>query len=139
MYLLDSSAIAIILRRLKENAIEVLEGKATLDLARYELGNIIWKEHALRGLISKSEVLNKVEHIASVLEIMDVERIESREELRGVMELAAELKLTFYDASYLYKAKSLGLALVTEDEDLMEKAKSADIETLTASALIKHS
>ncbi len=137
MYILDSSSIAVILARLKEEAIEVLEGSVTLDLARYELGNIIWKEYALRGLINKVEALNKVKHVASLLEIMDVERIESEEELRSVMELASELKITFYDASYLHKAKSRKLVLVTEDEDLREKAKHANVKAVRADALVE--
>lgn len=59
MYLLDPSAIAIILRRFQEKSVEVLEGKITLDLARYELGNVILKECALEGSMSLDEAASK--------------------------------------------------------------------------------
>jgi len=38
-YILDSSAI---FRAIKENVVETSVGNYTLDLARYELGNVIW-------------------------------------------------------------------------------------------------
>jgi predicted nucleic acid-binding protein len=37
---------------------------------------------------------------------MEVESIASSEDLRDVMGLAIEQKLTFYDSSYLYAAKT---------------------------------
>ncbi|MEM2123456.1 MAG: hypothetical protein QXE79_07465 [Candidatus Bathyarchaeia archaeon] len=46
----DSSSIAIILKRLREDSVEALEGKITLDLTCYELGNVVWKEHVIKGL-----------------------------------------------------------------------------------------
>lgn len=60
---------------------------------------------------------------------MNVENLETKEDLTGVMELAVRLKLTFYDASYLYVAKKLNLILVTEDEELRGRAEKAMIKT----------
>ncbi|RLI96776.1 MAG: toxin VapC, partial [Candidatus Aenigmatarchaeota archaeon] len=40
-YLFDTSAI---FRAIKEGKIEILAGNYTIELARYELGNAIWKE-----------------------------------------------------------------------------------------------
>ncbi len=131
MYLLDASAIAITLKKLKERSVEVLEDKATLDLARYELSNVIWKECTLEGLISSEEAAVKAENIAKILEITKEERVESSKDFRGAMELATKLKLTFYDASYLYVAKKEGFTLITEDKELLEKAKHIKVETLT--------
>jgi len=45
--ILDSSAIIGILQKFKGKAISILEDKFTLDLALYELGNVIWKEWRL--------------------------------------------------------------------------------------------
>lgn len=53
------------------------------------------------------------------------------------MKHATELKLTFYDASYLHVAKSKGLTLVTEDKELSEKAKRINIKAITVSELLK--
>lgn len=137
MYVLDSSAIAIILRRLRERSTRVLEGKTTLDLARYELGNLIWKECALKGLISPEEAKTKAEGMAEMLGITETMSIESSKDFRETMKLALELKLTFYDASYLHIAKSHGLTLVTEDGELREKAKHVNIKAITISGLLR--
>ena len=137
MYILDSSAIAIILKRLRGKSVEILEGKITLDLARYELGNVIWKECILEGLISPEEAVNRVEEMAKILGIIRNEKIESVEDFRGVMKLATGLKLTFYDASYLHLAKSKDLTLVTEDEELSGKAKHINIKAITVSELLR--
>ncbi len=51
-YLFDSSAI---FRAIKENKIEFLTGNYTLELARYELGNIIWKDYVLHAKVSEQE------------------------------------------------------------------------------------
>ncbi|HSV49670.1 MAG TPA: hypothetical protein VLH35_05085 [Candidatus Acidoferrales bacterium] len=48
--LFDSSAI---FKAVNENRVEVLAGNYTLDLARYELGNIVWKDSALQAKISE--------------------------------------------------------------------------------------
>ncbi|MGB9806353.1 MAG: type II toxin-antitoxin system VapC family toxin [Thermoproteota archaeon] len=128
MYVLDSSAIAIILRRFKEKSIELLEGRITLDLALYELGNVMWKEHMVEKLISEEEAVSKVGNLSNILETMEVEKITSSEDLRSIMRLAIEQKLTFYDSSYLYIAKTKKAILVTEDNELIEKAKQADVK-----------
>ena len=137
MYVLDSSAIAIILRRLREKSIRILEGKTTLDLARYELGNVIWKECALKGLISPEEAETKAEGTAKMLEITEIKNVKSSRDFRETMKLALGLELTFYDASYLHIAKSHRLTLVTEDEELREKAKHANIKATTISEFLR--
>lgn len=137
MYVLDSSAITIILRRLREKAAVVLEGKITLDLARYELGNVIWKECALRGLIGQEEAETKAEGLARILEITETTTVESGSDFRGTMRLALGLDLTFNDAAYLHTAMGEGLTLVTEDEELREKAKGADIRAITVDELLR--
>ncbi|MFQ6076324.1 MAG: type II toxin-antitoxin system VapC family toxin [Candidatus Bathyarchaeia archaeon] len=137
MHVLDSSAIAIILRRLREKSTGVLEGKITLDLARYELGNVIWKECALKGLIGSEEAKSKAEGMAKMLEITEIKNVKSSKDFRETMQIALGLDLTFYDASYLHIAKSHGHTLVTEDEELREKAKHADTKATTISELLR--
>jgi hypothetical protein len=51
-YLFDASAI---FRAIKENKIETLAGNYTLELERYELGNIIWKDCTLQAKVSEQE------------------------------------------------------------------------------------
>ena len=50
----DSSSI---FRAIQTNRIRVLMERHTLDLARYELGNILWKEHALYKRLTTEENL----------------------------------------------------------------------------------
>jgi len=114
--LFDSSAI---FRAIKENNIEALTGNYTLGLARYELGNIIWKEHALQAKISEQETKLLAKTINRTLTIMDIIEIAGSEE--EILETAIKLKITFYDASYVYFAKAKELKLITEDSRLIKK------------------
>jgi len=124
-YLFDSSAI---FRAIKENKIEFLNGNYTLELARYELGNIIWKDTVLRAKLSKHESQMIAKTIKHTLTVMEVLQIAGREE--EIIDTAAEHKITFYDASYVYFAKEKEIPLITEDLRLIKKV-SPTITTLT--------
>jgi predicted nucleic acid-binding protein len=139
MYIFDSGAIAILLKRLKDKSIEVLGGETILDLTRYELGNALWKECALKKLINPEEAADRAGDMAKMLEILNVEEIASIKDFRQVMELAVKLRLTFYDASYLYMAKSKGLTFVTEDRELYRKAGEAMLNAVIVSDFLKTS
>lgn len=116
-YLFDSSAI---FRAIKENKIDLLTGNYTLELARYELGNIVWKDYFLQAKISKDEAKMILKAIKHTLTLMEVIPIESNEEEN--IESAIQLKTTFYDASYIYLARLKELQLITEDLRLIKKA-----------------
>lgn len=60
----DSSSIITILQMFRGKAIRVLEDKFTLDLALYELGNIVWKECVLRGTFKPNEAVVKIGKLA---------------------------------------------------------------------------
>jgi predicted nucleic acid-binding protein len=126
-YLFDSSAI---FRAIKENKIDLLVGNYTLELARFELGNIVWKDYFLQAKISKDEAKMILKSIRRMLTLMEVISIESNEE-EEVLESAIQLKTTFYDASYVYIARLKELQLITEDLRLIKKA----IPIIKASAL----
>jgi len=117
----DSSSIfAAILR----NEVEKLVGNQTLEVARYELGNALWKQAKRNrdGLTERGlEQLAQV--VTDALNLLDVASVESRE--KEVLELAIRLGLTFYDASYVYLASRSGATLVTEDLKLLDRARGA--------------
>ncbi len=115
-FLFDSSAI---FRAIKENKIEALAGNYTLELARYELGNIVWKNYALQSKISEQELKMMVKTIKRTLTIMDIIDVAGSEE--EILQTAAQLSITFYDASYAYSAESKNLKLITEDKRLIKK------------------
>lgn len=114
-YLFDSSAI---FKAIKENKINFLIGNYTLELARYELGNILWKNF-LQAKIPDKEIKTLAKIIKQTLNLMEITQITCNEE--EILETARQLKITFYDASYTHHAKAKKLPLITEDLHLIEK------------------
>jgi predicted nucleic acid-binding protein len=112
-------------------------GMHTLDLTRYELGNVIWKECVLKSVISDEDARSKARHVIKVLRTMNIEEISSEEDFNEVMNLAIELKLTFYDASYLHIARKEGLTLVTEDRELRKKSSKVKVKAVPVSEYVK--
>ena len=125
-FLFDSSAI---FRAMKENKIEFLSGNYTLELARYELGNIIWKDYVLQAKFSEQEAKMLAKTIKHTLNLMDVMEIAGSEE--EILDTAIKHKITFYDASYVYFGKAKELRLITEDARLIKKiTPTANVSTL---------
>ncbi len=131
MYLFDASAIVNLV---KHGVTRVFEKGLTIDLARYETLNAIWKEYKILRRIDERKALELIEIISSILEIIEIKSIEGNEE--KVLELAVNENLTIYDASYLFIAINNNLILVTDDNKLKEKA-SKYVETLNTKQLIE--
>ena len=123
-YIFDSSSI---FRAIMDDRVESLPGSYTLELARFELGNILWKEHSIHGTLTQEELRKVAKVVKDVLDLMEPVSIKCREE--QILETAKDLKMTFYDASYVYYAKEKQVPLVTEDSSIIDKAKQ-HIETL---------
>ena len=115
-YVFDSSAI---FRAIKENRIDVLVGGCTLELARYEMGNILWKNYTLQAKVTERELRSLAKLIKKILNIMEIVQINCSEE--EILDIAAKMKITFYDASYVHYAKTKELTLITEDGELLKK------------------
>jgi predicted nucleic acid-binding protein len=115
-HLFDSSAI---FRAIKENKIEPLSGNYTIELARYELGNILWKDSALQAKISEQESKTMMHVIKQTLNLMNIIEVAGNEE--EILGTAIQFKITFYDAAYTHLAKEKGLFLITEDIRLIKK------------------
>jgi predicted nucleic acid-binding protein len=97
-------------------------------LARYELGNILWKDNILQTKITEQETKALIHVIKNTLNIMNVQQIAGIEE--EILNTAIQHKITFYDAAYVHIAKEKELQLVTEDLRLIKKATLA-IKTST--------
>jgi predicted nucleic acid-binding protein len=127
MNLLDASAIFNLFQCRKYNA---LVAGATIPLAKYEIGNILWKNHKIRNRISKKEAMES----GTVL----FELIESMEQIvpspASALSLSLEEGLTFYDSSYLVSAIESGYELVTDDVKL-HKIASSKVPTRKSSDL----
>jgi len=115
-YLFDSSAI---FEAIKENKIDFLIGNCTLDLSRYELGNILWKIFTLQARATDTEIKALAKIIKQTLNLMEITPITCNEE--EILETATQLKITFYDAAYAHNAKVKELSLITEDLHLLKK------------------
>lgn len=135
MHVLDSSAIAMLLKRLRGRSLGIFQTASTLDLARYELGNVIWKECMIEHAIGLEEAVNRAASLASVLRILRVDSVESIEDFLDAEKLAIDLNLTFYDASYLHIAKVKDSILVTEDKELRDKAEQIGIRAISSREL----
>jgi predicted nucleic acid-binding protein len=115
-YLFDALAI---FKAIKENKIETLVGNYTLELARYELGNILWKNFALQAKATDQEIKTLAKIIKQTLNTMETTQINCNEQ--EILQTAAKLKITFYDASYAYYANTKNLTFITEDSQLLKK------------------
>ena len=120
----------------KGDALRHLEGNHTLDLAYYEIGNVIWKESALFGNISPEGACAMAGYVARIINLMIVIRTDTPGEASETMRLAIERGLTYYDAAYLHHAES-NQPLVTEDSTLRNKAEEVGVEALTVKQLLE--
>ena len=115
-YIFDSSAIYSLIS--KRN-FKYFSECATLTLARYELGNIIWKERSLHkriNLVQQREWTGIIEGILARLDTFDI-----LGHIDGIINLSSELSISFYDAAYVFFAIQQQSTLVTADEKLIKK------------------
>lgn len=129
-YLLDTSALYPLLRRLGKDAIPLLKHMAILDLTKYELGNVIWKEYKYSLIKKWDKLLDEWSEILSAITELTL----YVDEIKEIENIAIKKNITFYDASYIYKAKKHGLKLVTRDQEILEKFK----ETIDLLKLLKN-
>jgi predicted nucleic acid-binding protein len=116
--LFDSSALLNIIRVRKQDAYGLLKGNLTLSLAKYEIGNALWKEALLLGRISLEEALEALSLLDRVLEIMEMV-YPKRSDL--TFRLAFDLQVTYYDASYVVASIENDAKLITSDVKLARR------------------
>ena len=114
--IVDASSI---IRAVKEGRMRRVAGESTIPLARFEVGNAIWKDVHLRGLYSAEDGARLLEVILGLVDLMDVVEPDYALALR----LAVERGMTFYDASYVAAAVQRGTKLVTEDAELRRRVE----------------
>ncbi|OYT50622.1 MAG: DNA-binding protein [Desulfurococcales archaeon ex4484_217_2] len=131
LYLFDSSSIVNIVKR---GHAKVFINGATLDLARYETLNAIWKEYKLLGRIDEKTALEYASIVSKVLKAMKKYSIENLE--HEVFKIASENNITIYDASFIYVASRENLVLVSDDKKLRSKALRF-VKTLDSNKLLR--
>lgn len=117
-FLFDTSSIFTLVER---GSLDLLLGGSTLELAFYEAVNAVWKQHYLLRRIDAQQALDYIDLLKMVFTALDIRTIRGEED--EVLQLAVREGLTAYDASYLHVALRDGLALVTQDRELAEKAR----------------
>ncbi len=117
MNILDASAIFNLFQNGKYYT---LVAGTTIPLARYEIGNVIWKNYKIRNRISKEEALESGSVLFELLDSMELIKPPSD----STLSLSLEEGLTFYDSSYLVSAIETGYDLVTDDMKLYKIASS---------------
>ncbi|MEM2882817.1 MAG: type II toxin-antitoxin system VapC family toxin [Candidatus Bathyarchaeia archaeon] len=130
-FLFDASSIFEAL--IGEN-VGILSDNYTLEIARYELGNILWRSRALTKDINDGECIRLANLIKNVLKLLNVINIGCCEV--EILKIAEELKMTFYDSSYVFIARERGIPLITEDEQLRRKAEGY-IKVMNVEELVK--
>ncbi|MGC8994718.1 MAG: type II toxin-antitoxin system VapC family toxin [Pyrobaculum sp.] len=118
----DASAIAALYlpEKLSEEVEKALAGAdsvSSLDLAAYEVLNVVWK-HARRGLISREAALEIAGEVLQLFKTLEV--YSYREVLPDALEIALEKRVTVYDSAYVALAKKLGATLLTLDRQIAQ-------------------
>jgi len=125
-YLLDSNVIAkwFVQEGDSEKAIEIrdlaIEKRvrvSTISLARYELGNVLWKHPSKTTEAVREDFESLSEMAVPTLDLEDSQI------LAQIFETARNLGITFYDASYLIAAVVSRAVLVTADRKLLRRLK----------------
>jgi predicted nucleic acid-binding protein len=108
----------------------------TTDLAIYEACNGLWKLATLLKTIK----LEDATRIASLLHELTAKNVIqtlcfTSIDLPNTLTIASDLKLTFYDASYIAAAQKTKATLVTEDQKLRKIAAGNSVTTMSFSQL----
>ncbi len=114
----DASALLNIIRLMGSDALSHLKGNYILSLTLYEVGNALWKEATLLNRISIDEALSLFNWVNQVCRVLNV--ITPRD-TSLILRLAYDLKLTFYDSSYIVGAGEINGVLITDDERLRRR------------------
>ncbi len=130
-YIFDSSGIYSLISR--KDYSHFTEG-FTIYLAKYEYGNILWKEfhlHKKLGVAQKKEMVEMAEKVFANIEVLGTAGY-----IEKVVDLAAKLNISFYDASYVFFGLKRNAILVTADEKLARKLPGV-INTISPEELLK--
>ena len=128
--LIDASSIY---EAARIDRIPVLDGLYTVEIARYEIGNTLWKHTSLHGDFTPEESAEMMLLFMDAFTVMCFLQLKGHE--KGVLELASELKIPYYDASYIYFAVKHELSLVTEDTQMAKTGREIGLDCVSIKEL----
>lgn len=120
-YLLDASALFLLVQRgdiISQG--RIIKNIHILHLTIYEIGNVLWKE---AYIFKRIKDLDRAAEL--IQEILRQINILADPPIAEVLRLSVSRGLTFYDASYVYAAESMGFVLVTEDRQMLKSTSNA--------------
>lgn len=135
--LFDASSIFALVREFRGKALDTLLEGSTISLARYELGNALWRECFLLKRIRQDEAERLLRTMFAILHAMNVKILEDEDEGSTVLNQAGKLNVTYYDAAYVSEASKSNKVLVTDDRKLAKAAEKTGLKTLTSRTLSK--
>ncbi len=102
-------------RRAAQHLLAADDGWISVGLWRYELGNVLLK-YVRAGRLAEPEMREALREsqrlISETVAELDIE---------GVWLIANEKKLSYYDASYVWLARSRKIPLYTRDSDILRQ------------------
>ncbi len=117
----DSSSLIRMIRDWGEKALFALKSEHTIDLASYEIGNVLWKMVFIHKSITRDEALMVLLEFQKFLQMM---KIHPLQDPNAVLQAAVTFGITYYDASYVNLTIKLGGILVTDDRKLINATKN---------------
>jgi len=125
-YLLDASTLVPLLTDYGEKIFNITDKTLlyTLDLTFYEVGNSLWKMATLLHIVSLDDAIEIIEVLKDLTRKGYIKTIHFNElNPTKIIKLATNEKITFYDSAYIIASQKYNTILVTEDKELIEKAK----------------
>ncbi|MCL2643698.1 MAG: type II toxin-antitoxin system VapC family toxin [Candidatus Bathyarchaeota archaeon] len=134
-YLFDASAFIFLIKKANvQTTFQHLQNLLILDLTVYEIGNTLLKENQLTKFLTQKET-ETLEKVTQLI-LSKTEKILNQDTtFQQIMEIAKTENLSFYDSSYIYFAKQQNIQLITENQNLKDKATKY-VQTKTTLTLL---
>lgn len=122
-WLFDTSSLLLLIRSPHyEQKLKLLGEGSITPLTFYEIGNAVWTESELLESLSKDDLGTLQEKITRILPTIWMFAIPF-DDFAGILEIAKNERLSFYDSSFVHLARKRNLTLVTDDAKLSRIAK----------------
>ncbi|MGC8983536.1 MAG: type II toxin-antitoxin system VapC family toxin [Desulfurococcaceae archaeon] len=131
MIVVDASVLAAFIRKEPnwEKLADIVKQCVTVDLALKEVLNAVWKDVAVRKVISE-DVAAKLRQVLHLMVGINVLVEPGDKYLDKAFEIALKNNITVYDALYIALASEKNLPLATLDERQAAAAKAAGVRVL---------
>lgn len=134
--IIDASSLLLLIRNYGDQAAETLKTSSSIPLIYYEIGNALRTSASILHHITPEQAEETLGNIQTGLELMTLIRQEDTEDSKHILRNSLTHNLTYHDSAYLTAADKHRATLVTEDKQLAEAAKKANIPTIDTDTLM---